>query len=134
MSGQMLQAVQQAFYTKLNGDSLLMDLVNGVYDAVPQQVSVPYVVIGDGIAETMPQLQSDISECQMALHVWTPGGGRKRALDILNRLHALLHHGQLSVNGGSLLSMRCVRAETAVDADQDRVYGLLELSLTMRAD
>lgn len=134
MSGVVLQAVQQALYAKLSGDSVLMDLVTGVYDAVPQQATVPYIVIGDGSAEEMPQVQAMISECAMALHVWTGGGGRKTALSILNRLHALLHHGNLSFTGFTLLALRCTRAETQVDADNDRIYGVLELSLTVRDD
>lgn len=134
MSGVVLEAVQQALYTKLTGDSLLMDLVTGVYDAVPQQVVVPYVVIGDGSAEEMPQVQTAISTCTMVLHVWTGGGGRRMALSILNRLHGLLHHGALSMSGMTLLASRCTRAETQVDTDTDRVYGVLELSLTVRVD
>jgi len=133
MTAAVLQAVQQALYAKLTGDSVLMDMVTGVYDAVPQQVGVPYVVIGDGQSEEMPQVQASLSECAMALHVWTGGGGRKTALAILNRLHGLLHHGSLAFTGFTLLAMRGVRAETQVDADNDRVYGVLELSLTVRA-
>ncbi len=134
MSAAVLQAVQQALYTKLTGDSVLMDLVQGVYDAVPQNAVVPYIVIGDGQAEEMPQVQGAISECAMALHVWTGGGGRKTALAVLNRLHGLLHHGSLSFSGFTLLAMRGVRAETQVDADNDRIYGILELALTVRDD
>lgn len=134
MSAVILQAVQQALYTKLTGDAVLMDLVEGVHDAVPQQAGLPYLVIGDGSAEEMPQVQTMVSECAMALHVWTGGGGRKTALSILNRLHGLLHQGVLGFTGFTLIAMRCTRAETQVDADNDRVYGLLELSLTVRAD
>lgn len=134
MSAAVLQAVQQALFTKLTGDSLLMDLITGVYDAVPQQAALPYVVIGDGSAEEKPQVQAQLSECSMALHVWTGGGGRKTALSILNRLQALLHHGSLNFTGFTLFAMRCTRAETQVDADNDRVYGVLELLLTMRDD
>jgi len=134
MSAAVLQAVQQALYTKLTGDGVLMDMVEGVYDAVPQQAIIPYIVIGDGQAEEVPQVQTRLSECTMALHVWTAGGGRKAALTILNRLHGLLHHGALTFTGFTLLAMRCMRAETQVDADHDRIYGMVELGLTVRAD
>jgi hypothetical protein len=132
MSAYVLQAVQQALYTKLTGDSLLMDLVAGVYDMVPQEALVPYIVIGDGQAEDIPQIQGSVCECTMALHVWTQGGGRKTALAVLNRLHALLHHGSLSLSGLTLLAMRGVSAETQVDGENDRIYGLLQLAITVR--
>ncbi len=134
MSAVVLQAVQQALYTKLSGDSALMDLVSGVYDAVPQHAALPYVVIGDGSAAEVPQVSTQLSECQLVLNVWTSGGGRKVALAILNRLHALLHQGNLTFTGFTLLAMRCVSAETVVDADNDRVYGTLELNALVRDD
>ena len=134
MSGAILQAVQQALYSKLTGDSALMDLVNGVYDVVPQQTALPYIVIGDGSADLLAQSQETTSQCQMSLNVWTGGNGRKLALSILNRLHMLLHHGMLSFTGFTLLSMSCSRAETQVDVDQNRIYGVLELSITVRED
>lgn len=131
MTAAVLQAVQQALYTKLTGDAVLMDQLSGVYDAVPQQGRVPYLVIGDGAAEDRSQLGAALTECTMQLHVWTEGGGRKAALGILQRLHALLHHGALGMTGHLLLSMRCLRAETQVQAEQARIYGVLELSLTV---
>lgn len=134
MSGAVLQALQQALYSKLSGDSALMDLVSGVYDAVPQHAALPYVVIGDGSANEVPQVATQMSECQLLLNVWTSGGGRKVALAILNRLHALLHQGSLSLGGFTLIAMRCVRAETTVDADHDRVSGVLELTVLVRHD
>ena len=134
MSGAILQAVQQALYGKLTGDSALTDLVNGVYDVVPQQTALPYIVIGDGSASLLAQAQETTSQCQMSLNVWTGGNGRKQALAILNRLHALLHHGALNFTGFTLLSMSASRAETQVDVDQDRIYGTLELSITVRED
>ena len=134
MSGAVLQAVQQGLYNKLSGDALLMDMVTGVYDAVPQHAALPYVVLGDGSADDVPQLQAKISECTMQLYVWTSGGGRKAALAILQRLNALLHQATLPMSGHSLIAMRCLRAETQVQAEQDRIYGVLELSVIARAD
>lgn len=132
MSAVILQAVQQSLYNKLTADALLMDLVEGVYDAVPQNAPLPYVVIGDGSAETVPQLGAQLANCRMTLNVWTEGGGRKTALSILNRMHALLHQGMLNFTSFTLLSMRSERAETQVDADNDQVYGMMELAVTVR--
>lgn len=129
----MLEAIQQALYTRLSGDSALMDVVGGVYDAVPQEAALPYVVIGDGAVELRPEPAGALHSANLALHVWTKGGGRKTALAILQRLHVLLHHGPLTVAGATLLQMEVPRAETQVDAEQDRVYGVLELSLLLRS-
>jgi hypothetical protein len=135
MSAVVLQAAQQALYAKLSQDTILMDMVGGVYDAVPQNAALPYVVLGDGAAETQEQLQGSVSTCELSLHVWTEGHGRKQALAILNRIHAVLHHANVSMGGYVVMGLRCVRAETEVDVAQERVYGQLGLVLTaMRSD
>lgn len=36
-----LASVQQALYSKLTGDGVLMGMVSGVYDAVPERVALP---------------------------------------------------------------------------------------------
>lgn len=131
MSAVILQAVQQSLYNKMTADAVLMDLVEGVYDAVPQSAALPYIVIGDGSADMVPHVGVHVGDCRLSINVWTAGGGRKMALDVLNRLHALLHHGTLNFTGFTLMSMRCLRAETQVDADNDRVYGLMELAVTV---
>jgi hypothetical protein len=53
MSAVVLQAVQQSLYNKLSADAALMDIVDGVYDAVPQHAQSPHIVIGDGNADTV---------------------------------------------------------------------------------
>ena len=100
-----LQPVQQALYSKLTGDGVLMGMTSGIYDAPPQHAAVPYVVIGDGTATLKPQVTNDVTECDLDVNVWTTASGRKVALAILQRLHGLLHQGTLSVSGFTLLSM-----------------------------
>ena len=99
-----LQPVQQALYSKLTGDGVLMGMTSGIYDAPPQHAAVPYVVIGDGTATLKPQVTNDVTECDLDVNVWTTASGRKVALAILQRLHGLLHQGTLSVSGFTLLS------------------------------
>ncbi len=128
-----LQAVQQALYTKLIGDGVLMGMVSGIYDAPPQHAAVPYIVIGDGQAVVKPQVNSDVSECSLVLNVWTTANGRKVSLTILNRLHGLLHQGTLSISGFTLIAMRANTADTQLDANNDRILGTLEITIMARA-
>lgn len=128
-----LQPVQQALYTKLSGDGVLMGMISGVYDAPPQHAAVPYVVIGDGQSDIHPQTISDVSECTLAIHVWTTASGRKAALAILNRLHGLLHQGTMNITGFTLIAMRANTADTQLDANNDRILGRLEINVLVRA-
>ena len=127
-----LQPVQQALYSKLTSDGVLMGMVSGVYDAPPQHAAVPYIVIGDGEAVGKPQVMGDVTECRLELHVWTTASGRKASLAILNRLHGLLHQGTMSVSGFTLLTMRTSRADTQVEPENDRILGRLEIVLLVR--
>lgn len=126
-----LQAVQQALYTKLTGDGVLMGMISGVYDAPPQHAAVPYVVIGDGEARVVPQVFGDITECRMDVHVWTTANGRKASLAILNQLHGLLHRGSLTVYGFTFIQLMASQADTQVDAENDRILGRLQVMVVV---
>lgn len=131
MTNVALQAIQPALYSKLTSDGVLMGMVTGVYDAPPQNAAMPYVTLGEGTATLLPQLVSQISECQMEVRVWTAGPGRKSALAILNRLYGLLHQSSLTLSGFTLMSMQCTQAETAIDPANDRTEGTLQLVITV---
>jgi hypothetical protein len=99
MSGLALMEVQRALHAKLSGDVVLAGLVNGIYDAVPPRLALPYVMIGDGQTRTLGADALSVTEVDMQIDVWTEASGRKTALTIMNRLFALLHLGTLSLTG-----------------------------------
>lgn len=122
MSTLALMEVQRALYTKLSGDGVLMGMVSGVFDAVPQNTAMPYVVIGDGNQKIHPADAAVVTECQLELQVWTDAKGRKTALTILNRLHALLHLGTLTLSGFQQVTLRVQQAATSL-AEQGQLMG-----------
>lgn len=132
MSTLAMMEVQRALYAKLTADGVLMGMISGVYDAVPQTAALPYVVIGDGDAECTPELAAQVTQCQWTIEVWTNASGRKSALTILNRLHGLLHQGDITLTGLTLIGVTVTRAQTQVDTEKERVFGLLELRLMVR--
>ncbi len=131
MSGLAMMEMQHALYTKLHGDGVLMGMVSGVYDVVPQQVVLPYVVIGDGAQQVVPTDSAALTECRLTLHVWTDTGGRKSALTIMNRLYALLHLGTMTLSGYQLVLLRCEQAETLLTEQGTRVQGSLTVLATV---
>ncbi|MGK3796902.1 DUF3168 domain-containing protein, partial [Enterococcus faecium] len=86
-----LMEVQRGLYSKLHGDGVLAGMVSGIYDVVPQHALLPYVMIGDSASKAAAADGTTLTECQLELEVWTDTGGRKTALAIMNRIHALLH-------------------------------------------
>lgn len=131
MSTLVMQTVQQALVSKLTGDALLMDDVTGVFDTVPQRSDVPYIAIGGIEQEAIPSIGESLWQVRVVLDVWTDGSGRKKALGILSRLQALLHHGTLSLSDASLHEMRVDAAYCEAAEQSSRVLGSMELTLVV---
>ena len=129
-----MQAVQQALIAKLNGDAMLMDAVEAVYDTVPQRSALPYVMIDALEQEAMPSLGETLWRVGVVLEVWTGAEGRKTAMVILERLQALLHHGTLAIAAHSLREMRVEGAGVESAEAATRVVGTMEISLIVAQD
>ncbi|MFF2774859.1 DUF3168 domain-containing protein [Streptomyces sp. NPDC058052] len=93
-------AVQGAVYAVLAADDeLTVGLGAGVYDNVPEQVSFPYVVLGE--ATEVPANSQDryARDTVITLHVWTKNLGHTEGLTIGQRVNALLDHQPLTIPG-----------------------------------
>lgn len=129
-----MQTVQQALIAKLTGDAVLMDRVSAIYDTVPQRSALPYVMIDELAQEALAGLGESLWRVTLVLEVWTDAQGRKTALDVLERLQGLLHHGNLSMSGHSLREMRVEGAACVLAEQATRVVGSMELGLIVSVD
>lgn len=129
-----MQTVQQSLIAKLTGDAVLMDRVSAIYDTVPQRSALPYVMIDELAQEALPGLGESLWRVSLVLEVWTDAQGRKTALEVLERLQGLLHHGSLSMSGHSLREMRVEGAACVLAEQATRVVGSMELSLIVSVD
>ena len=128
MSGLALSVVQGALYHMLVNDSVLMSMVQGVYSQVPKTTILPYIVISDGIQTIVPADGVSVCDCRFELHVWTEQGEQKIALNILNRLHALVHLGSLNVEGYDCAMLRVNQTSTQLMEQTPFMRGTLTLS------
>lgn len=129
MSTLVLMEVQRALNAKLQGDGVLMGMVTGVYDAVPQRSNLPYVVIGDGQMRVLEAQGIALHELNLELDIWTDTGGRKTALTIMNRLFSTLHLGTLTLTGFQQVTLRCEQADTELEEQGTRLHGRLNLRM-----
>ena len=127
MSNFSLDVVQQALFTALSGDSLLNDIITGVYDHIPPTAQYPCVVIGDGKERDIANDSGLASRLELALHCYSTQTGRKQVLAILHRLHGLLHHGSVSLSAGAIIHMRVESLETRVHQASGYVEGVLRV-------
>ena len=100
-------AIQEALYSRLNGDSTLGGLVTGVYDAVPDDTTLPVVVIGVGSSVDDGSKTLDAREYTINVDVWSDYSGLKQTKNIIKQVYSLLHEYALSVSGAALVDLRC---------------------------
>jgi len=120
-------ALQKAIHAALVGDATLMALVTGVHDHVPEDAQFPYVAIGEDDVDAFDGKTFRGAEHAMSLHVWSRARGRREAKEILDRLGALLDQAALAVAGHTLIDLRFVAEETALERDGLTYHGRARL-------
>ncbi len=96
-------ALQESVYQALSADMDLMAMVAGVYNHVPQDVAVPYVVIGEMRSLDRSTVEQVAAEIDMQLHIFSRHRGTKEALAILQQVKAILHRADLVLDGANLV-------------------------------
>ena len=112
-----LQSLQAAVYARLTGDDVLMSMVSGVCDDVPDGQAFPYVTIGDAAEIPWSTFGRGGADDVLTMHIWSQANGYKEALGILDRLNTLLDGGELTVDGHVHVGTLYEGAETLRDPD-----------------
>lgn len=130
--------IQTAIRARLTGDSGLMALVTGIYDAVPQSADsadsadYPFVTIGDAFALDWSTDTETGTENFVDIHVWSRYNGTKELKQIEQIIYNLLNRYDLSVNGGSLVYCDFERTETPrLDTDGKTRHGIITFKITL---
>nr|BBH90139.1 hypothetical protein KTC_48900 [Thermosporothrix sp. COM3]BBH90204.1 hypothetical protein KTC_49550 [Thermosporothrix sp. COM3]BBH90269.1 hypothetical protein KTC_50200 [Thermosporothrix sp. COM3] len=94
-----LGEIQRALYQRLTGDTTLMNLVKGIFDAssVPDVQTYPYVTIGEATEVPFHSFQRRGYEATVTLHIWSAAKGFKEAQAILARLNQILDQQSLQL-------------------------------------
>lgn len=132
MSGFALDTVQLSLYNALNADGVLSDLVEAIYDHIPNNAHYPCIVIGDGKQRDIANDTTLASRLELNMHAYSKGASRKPVLGILQRMHALLHHGSLLITQGSVIHIRVEDMETRVHTANEIVEGVMRAVLLIR--
>jgi hypothetical protein len=127
--------LQQAIFAKLTGDAALVALLGGerVYDDVPTRAEFPYVTFAQTSERDWSTGSEDGAEHVLTLNVWSRGGGRKEAHEIIGAVRAALHDAALSLTGHRLVSLRHELSEARRDADGETWHGIVRLRAVTEA-
>ena len=125
-------ALQQALFAALDSDSQLKAQVTGIFDHVPQDQPLPYVVIGDDVTSDWSAKDFTGTEHRLAIHVWARGPGRRQARLIGEQIVARLSTSILQPAGFQLVWLRFVQALVLVDEDGLTHHGVTEFRARLR--
>jgi len=127
MNALALLQLQQGLYGKLAADGVLMGMLNGLYDQVPERAQLPYAVIGDGQMQPVATDTATGARCVMRIRVYSQKPGRKEVLRILDRIYGQLHHGTVTLVESDVITMQVRSAETRLLSDARTIEAVLEV-------
>ncbi len=128
-------ALQSALYSHLAGDTSITDLLAddpGIYDHVPEDAVAPYIVVGDSVFNDWDTDDSQGSEAEATIHVWSEYRGRYECKQIQDAVYQSLHRTEsLTVSGADVIDVYQTYADTELDPDGHTRHGVQRITITM---
>ena len=109
--------LRRAIRSTLLADATLVALLGGgkVFNDTPSGTQAPYVVFADTLWRDWSATLSRGAEQIFVLSVWSTQRGVREALDIAERIIALLDEAPLTLSGAQLVDLRFLQLETKRD-------------------
>lgn len=97
--------VQQAIYARLTADAQLTELIDGVYDEVPEAKDKPYIAFAEITEKDDSTHDRRGFEVMVTLNIWSAYRGFGQIGQVLTEVDRVLHRVQLDVDGWELISI-----------------------------
>jgi len=124
-----LGAAKAGVFQRLENDSDLMSVVNGVFDAVEKGTKFPYIVLGEMTAIPFDSKQSAGQEVTLTIHTWSDYPGDDEILSVIHpKILRAISHSPIDVgeNLGVMLA-RLDTEETIQEPDGRIRQGIIRL-------
>jgi PAS domain-containing protein len=124
-------ALRKAVRAVLVSDKALVAALGGakIFDEVPRGMSAPFITFGDTQWRDWSTATDRGADQVFVLDIWTDHRGIRQALDLAERLAALLDSAPLTLEGHRLIDLRF----NALDTRRDANGRLARASLRFRA-
>ena len=96
-----------------------------VYDDVPANAQMPYVVIDNQFAQDASPLVEVRSEFFVYLTVWSKQAGQHQVLAVMADIFDALDRQKPTLTAGRVVDMRVIRRESGRDADDKTYMGMV---------
>lgn len=123
--------MQKKIYSILSGDSALSDLIQGVFDSVPDNTDRAYIVIGEDDFQDWSSHAHDGFLGDVTIHVWSEARGQKEVKTIQNRLYELLQNVDLGLTGFKTINFRLDLCEVLKDPDGRTQHGIIRFNFLL---
>ena len=117
-------ALQQAVYAALLADSGVAALA-GIYDDVPDDAAMPYVVIGEDRESDWSTTTESGSQHILSIHVWSRAAGHREAKLLCDAVRAALDGAALTVSGATLIDIRYQATQYSRESDGRTIRAVL---------
>ncbi len=118
-------SVQVAIYAALAADAALDTFVSGrIYDYVPQNVTAPYITIGDTTVLEWDTKTTVGEELTTTIHVWSEYEGRMECKQIQGEIVRILHNNLLTITGHRTVLVRREYSDTTRDPNGATWHGV----------
>ena len=120
-------ALQEAIHQHLAEDSGLLGLLGGarIYDHVPRNTAYPILTFGQSVARDWTTGTEDGEEHILTLHVWSEGGSRQQAHEIMGAVRRALNDAPLALTDHRLVDIRHEFSEARPEADRESYHGIV---------
>lgn len=135
MSVSPVVALRKAMRAALLADPALNAALGApaIYDEAPREAKPPYVTFGDALSRDWSTGADTGAEQFVVLNIWSTQRGLHQALDIADRVRALLIDAALTLDGHHLVNLRLVSIETKRDNNGRFARASLRLRATTEA-
>lgn len=118
-------ALQEAIYSTLNGDATLTGLITGIFDSVPDDSTLPVVIVGPQTTNDNGSKTLDGRDYIFNVDVYSDYRGMKEIKNIQKEIYRLLHESSLSVSGASFVDCRCEFTTDILEDDGITRHGVM---------
>ena len=111
-------ALQKALYTKLSQDvnltALLTNGADDIFDHVPEDSAVPYVVFRLASVQKIGTKTGDLLQVSVLIETYDDGKGMKTGTQIAAAISATLDQADITANGYTIIDCRFEQQNTKV--------------------
>ena len=118
-------ALQEAIYSALNVSAITSDLNCAVVNEPTNDQSYPFIQLGEDRVDDYSTKVEAGGEYELNFDIWSHYNGSKECMQIMDKIHDLLHDSSISVTGFNLVNIQLDYSDILKDPDGVTRHGVM---------